>query len=146
MMTTKNNGDQQQKTKKREINSTPFTGRREIINGKDSLPYPSSSAGLFTERGKSAFFSTSQSRMDSNGYENNAKKRIAEQEFSLVNLATGERTILIQAAICMILLVFYLYIGFIGGITGNGFMDAAVDFDLDVDYEQVEASSQSLWI
>lgn len=123
---------------KREQNPSAFSGRREMINGNDNT--------LFTS-GKSAYFTTSENSRQDNLYatSSNAKRQILEQEFNLVNMATNERTILIQAAVLLICLVFYLYIGFMGGITSGTFnMEDMMDFELD--YEQVESNTQSLWI
>jgi len=105
------------------------------------------SAGLFTQS-KSAYFSSSSDRL-SEYNSNNVKRQMMEQEFNLVNMATNERTILIQAALCLILLVFYLYVGFMGGITSGSFTmeDMMADFDYDQVNEQVvEKNVPSLWI
>jgi len=126
---------------KREKNPSSYSGRREVINSSDNTL----SAGLFTQSGKSAYFTTSAN--DIYATSNNAKRKIIEQEFSLVNMATNERTILLQAAVCLIVLVFYLYIGFIGGITsGSSFNMEDMMIDFEMDYEQVESNAQSLWI
>jgi len=142
--TTSTTSSSTDERRKREQNSSAFSSRREIINGNDNTL----SAGLFTQSGKSAYFTTSSenNRQDSiYSTSSNAKRQILEQEFNLVNIATNERTILIQAAVCMVLLVFYLYIGFMGGITSGSFnMEDMMDFELD--YEQVESNTQYLWI
>jgi len=102
--------------------------KSEFLMNKDNTL----SAGLFTQS-KSAYFSSSERLSEYNG--NNAKRQMMEQEFNLVNMATNERTILIQAALCLILLVFYLYVGFMGGITSGSFN--MEDMMADFDYEQV---------
>jgi hypothetical protein len=98
----------------RELNQQAFSRRREVVAGIDvgSKKFTGQqSAGFFSGNGPSVYSVP----LDRN--RNSSKQRMRQNEF---NLATrGEQSILIQGGIALVMLAFFAYIGFTGGIEAN---------------------------
>ena len=99
----------------RDLNRQAFSRRREVVGGVD-VPTKKftgqQSAGFFSGNGPSVY-SVPVDR---------SKQRMQQNEFNVAS--RGEQSIYIQGGIAILMLCFFLYVGFTGGIEANSSIDA----------------------
>ncbi|VEU43044.1 unnamed protein product [Pseudo-nitzschia multistriata] len=115
-----------------------FTGRR----SEGSLDYFGASSSGNNQR----------SGGSNNSNNNNAvRQQMMRREYDLVSGATGRTALGLQAGLALTMLVFFLYVGFSGGIvSGEGAVDADFGGDDLIQFEQIiplpRDSDKSVWI
>ena len=106
----------------RDLNRQAFSRRREVVGGVD-VPMKKftgqQSAGFFSGNGPSVY-SVPVDR---------SRQRMQQNEFNVAS--RGEQSLYIQGGIAILMLCFFLYVGFTGGIEANSSIDAVDPMSLE---------------